>query len=93
MILIIMIIVIVSWLNSDKTRKYDVEQDNDLLITTLFGPRSGLMVVLHRDFLIGNDTEDKYVKYSTNSVGLVVNKINKYNIYINIFFSFNILYE
>jgi len=56
-----------------KIRKYDVEQDDDLLTTTFFGPRSGLMVVLHRDFLIENDhTEDKYVKYSTNSVGVVV---------------------
>ncbi|XP_036140943.1 sodium channel protein Nach-like [Monomorium pharaonis] len=39
----------------------------------MFGPRSGLKVVLNREFLIEDDgVEEKYVKYSTNSVGLVM---------------------
>ncbi|XP_036140306.1 sodium channel protein Nach [Monomorium pharaonis] len=39
----------------------------------MFGPRSGLTAVLNREFLIEDDgKEEKYVKYSTNSVGLVM---------------------
>ncbi|KAL0132976.1 hypothetical protein PUN28_000597 [Cardiocondyla obscurior] len=46
---------------------------NNLLQTTLFGPNTGLRIVLNREFLIEDDgTEEKYVKYSTNSVGLVM---------------------
>ncbi|XP_071631096.1 sodium channel protein Nach [Temnothorax longispinosus] len=47
---------------------------DDLLTTPFYGARSGLKVILNRDFLVedGDDTEEKYVKYSTNSVGLVM---------------------
>ncbi|XP_025074186.1 sodium channel protein Nach-like [Pogonomyrmex barbatus] len=48
--------------------------DYDKLRTSsLFGPRSGITIVLNRDFLVEDvPEEEKYVKYSTNSVGVVM---------------------
>ncbi|XP_011161973.2 sodium channel protein Nach [Solenopsis invicta] len=52
------------------------KKHDDLLKTPLFGPHTGLRVILHREFLIEDDDnaveEDKYIKYSTNSVGLLL---------------------
>lgn len=47
-----------------------------LLKTAYFGSSSGLTVTLNRDLLaVENDTEEN-VRYSTNSVGVVVYNIN-----------------
>nr|XP_012229391.1 PREDICTED: sodium channel protein Nach-like [Linepithema humile] len=46
--------------------------DSEFLRTTSFGGRSGLQAVLHRDLLVVGDEAGKYIKYSTNSAGLVV---------------------
>ncbi|XP_012060814.1 PREDICTED: sodium channel protein Nach-like [Atta cephalotes] len=44
----------------------------DLLTTPFYGPRTGLQIVLNRSFLIeDDDMDEKYIKSSTNSVGLV----------------------
>ncbi|KYQ54231.1 Sodium channel protein Nach [Trachymyrmex zeteki] len=46
---------------------------DDLLRTPFYGPRTGLQIVLNRHFLIeDDDIDEKYIKSSTNSVGLVV---------------------
>ncbi|KAG5332129.1 PPK11 protein, partial [Acromyrmex heyeri] len=46
---------------------------DDFLTTPFYGPRTGLEIVLNRYFLIeDNDIDEKYIKSSTNSVGLVV---------------------
>ncbi|KYN16896.1 Sodium channel protein Nach [Trachymyrmex cornetzi] len=46
---------------------------DDLLTTPFYGPRTGLQIVLNRYFLIeDDDIDEKYIKSSTNSVGLVV---------------------
>ncbi|XP_011862352.1 PREDICTED: sodium channel protein Nach-like [Vollenhovia emeryi] len=51
----------------------NTENLKNLLTTPLYGPNSGLTILLNRNFLVEDDpTEEKYVKYSTNSVGLVM---------------------
>ncbi|XP_011685756.1 PREDICTED: sodium channel protein Nach [Wasmannia auropunctata] len=56
------------FIKTGRTRNF-----NKLRTTLYYGPRSGLKVVLHRNFLFeDDDPEQKYIKYSTNSVGLVM---------------------
>ncbi|XP_025157957.1 LOW QUALITY PROTEIN: sodium channel protein Nach [Harpegnathos saltator] len=40
--------------------------------TAFFGPASGLVITLHRKLLVENDGTGEFVKYSTNSVGILV---------------------
>ncbi|XP_011068504.1 PREDICTED: sodium channel protein Nach-like [Acromyrmex echinatior] len=49
-----------------------VRKADDFLTTSLYGPRTGLQIVLNRYFLVeDDDIDEKYIKSSTNSVGLV----------------------